>query len=269
MELFSERFYQDREILNVHLQKYNTKCSKIYSPKESAHMQYLCKIVLKYLEESTKWEKNKTEYDDCILLNYWLYDKLTKYFVHDKSYINFAYGSIETIWSNLVTDIKERSYYNKCKPLFREILIHDNWEKGKELYDYYVDFKTIFDIAKNFPERCREYYKKIEDKTSLYEYFQENCSPEKDNCPYFYGKCKDYNPALVLSDLPCHNKIVAERIPSAKNPAAEHSSDKELGFASRATGTDVKQENSGIGTKVGHSVLAVTPVLLTASVIYK
>lgn len=55
------------------------------------------------------------------------------------------------------------------------------------------------------------YQQKFKDKTSLYEYFEEQGSTEKNNCPDFYDKCKDYNSKIVLPNLLCHNDMVLQK----------------------------------------------------------
>ncbi|SBT55622.1 PIR Superfamily Protein [Plasmodium ovale wallikeri] len=233
MELYSERFYQDREIQNAHLHNYNRHCSKIFAVKQSTHMQYLCKIVLKYLEESKEWKENESEneYDECILLNYWLYDKLSNSFAHDKSHIDIAFANIETIWSHLITDRTEKSYYKKYK--------------------------------------CEEYYYKIKEKTSLYKYFEEKCLSDQDDCPYFYYKCNDINPEVVIEKLQCHERIKGRSTLTSLISTIQHSSGQRLVSSSSSHSTELTTETSQIGTKVGHSVISVAPVLLTATPLYR
>ncbi|SBT57130.1 PIR Superfamily Protein [Plasmodium ovale wallikeri] len=218
MELFSERFYQDRERLYTDLHKYNTHCDKL----------------------------------------------------HD--YIDIAYGTIQGIWNNLVLDSSQRSYYNKCRPLF-DMLKHNDWEKRKELYDYYVNYKTAYQIANNYEDKCKEYYSYIEGKAELYKHFGDICISDNTNCPKIYDKCISYNPDLVLRTINCHSKIVAERAATseqaAKARALQHSQVKGLGSRSLSSSSELSQENSDIGKKVGQSVLGVAPVLLTASALYR
>ncbi|SBT83129.1 PIR protein [Plasmodium ovale] len=272
MELFSERFYQDRERLYTDLDKYNIHCDKIIGNKERTHMLDLCKRVLKYLDQSNEWKENENEYDECILLNYSLYDKISKYFSKDEEYIDIAYGTIQGIWNNLVLDSNQRSYYNKCRPLF-DMLKYNDWKKRKELYDYYVNYNTAYQIANNYEGRCKEYYAYIEGKAELYKHFGNICISDSTNCPKFYDKCISYNPDLVLRTIKCHNKIVAERAAaSEQSPKAsdlQQSPVKDLGSRSLSSGSELSQENSDIGKKVGQSVLGVAPVLLTASALYR
>ncbi|SBS95389.1 PIR Superfamily Protein [Plasmodium ovale curtisi] len=177
MKLFSERFYQDRENFHLYLHKYNKHCNNIFATLYYSRLKYLCKRVLNYIENFAEWNDNKTGYDDCILLYYWIYITLAKYFGSNNIIsMNHAFDCIERIWSNLVNYYKEKSYYEKCKPLFKEIVNHDDWKMRQELYDYYVDFTKLFDTDKLYDKVCKDYYKKIEEKIPLYVHFKQICS---------------------------------------------------------------------------------------------
>ncbi|SBT84252.1 PIR protein [Plasmodium ovale] len=271
-ELISEKFYDAMNNDSLDLSKYDHECNNIRLSTKKNEVKTLCKKVLKYLEESEEWEENKSGYDDCILLNYWLYYKLSEYFVDNKDYINFAYASIENIWSNLVKYGYKTSYYKKCKPLYLNILIHDDWKKGKEFYDYCINYNTIVPLCKSFDETCMEHYEYIEKKSSLYEYFGQICDSRENNCPYFYENCKAYNPKPILHTLKCHDTIVSQRAASemaAKADAIQHPTQQVLGSGSHASDTASTPETSNIGTKFGHSVLGVAPVLLSATALYR
>ncbi|SBS89629.1 PIR Superfamily Protein [Plasmodium ovale curtisi] len=270
-ELYSEQFYQNRNIPNFKLQKYGRQCNNIYALKKKNHMIYLCKIVLQYLEQSAQWKENgnQNEYDECILLNYWLYDELYKEFFHEKSYTNIAYGNIETKWATLINDPHEKSYNNKCKPLFKEILNHDDWKKGKELYDYCINYKYIEKMCQFQYEKCGEYCEYVEKRSYLYDHFEKACTTGKGNCPPFYEKCKAYNPKLVLNTLNCEERFKAERVATSEASVMHHTSGPGLESPVISHGKDSTPETSEIGTKVGHSVLGVAPVLLTATALYR
>ncbi|SBT54858.1 PIR Superfamily Protein [Plasmodium ovale wallikeri] len=256
-DLPSERFYQNREYGNLGLNKYGAHCNSITYPKQNGHMRNVCKKILKYLEQSEKWKKNVSEYDECILLNYWVYDKLAYYFGAGQTLdMKNAFGSLQLIWGYLVDDSKKPNYYNKCKPLFREILDYSDWKRRKELYDYYVDFKTLYGTARDYSEKCEEYYKKIEAKKSLYDHFGDSCLNNNYDCPELYKKCESYTApaeasarALSLQQSQGHGHVLQ----SGPHPP----------------GTVFTEQNSDIGKKVGQSALGVAPVLLTATALYK
>ncbi|SBS91846.1 PIR Superfamily Protein [Plasmodium ovale curtisi] len=268
-ELYSELFYRNREIPYSGLHNHGEPCNKIYAQRQRGHMIYLCKIVLKYLEQSTQWEENKSEFDDCMLLNYWLYDKLSKYFVHDKDYIKIAYANIENIWSNLVNDSHKISYYKKCKPLFNEILKYDNWKRGKELYDYCINYKYIEKMCPFYSEGCAEYCEYVEKRSYLYDYFEKACDTKESYCPHFYDECKGYNPNKVLKTLKCPDKIKTSRAAAPEVGTMHHSVDQGLESPADTFGTELTHQSSEIGKKVGHSVLGIAPFLLSATALYR
>ncbi|SBT55933.1 PIR Superfamily Protein [Plasmodium ovale wallikeri] len=159
---------------------------------------------------------------------------------------------------------------------------HQNWDKMKKLYNYYVYYDILFGLAKSNDDNC-DYYKKIEEKKSLYEYFEKECSSPKNKCLDFYNKCMPYKPDNVLPKLPCHEKIAREQAdakvterPHAMQHESRSAQDTEVGQlgpgeSGLASGseTEVTFDTSPIGTKVGQSVLGVTPVLLIASALYR
>ncbi|SBT51175.1 PIR Superfamily Protein [Plasmodium ovale wallikeri] len=127
MKLFSEQFYRDREKIHLDLHKYNEHCCNLFCTLYYNRLKYLCKTVLNCIVNFAEWNDHKTGYDDCILLYYWIYDTLAKYFVSNNIIsMNHTFGSVERIWNNLVNDYKEKTYYEKCKPLFKEILNYDD-----------------------------------------------------------------------------------------------------------------------------------------------
>ncbi|SBS89182.1 PIR Superfamily Protein [Plasmodium ovale curtisi] len=116
------------------------------------------------------------------------------------------------------------------------------------MYDFYVDYQALYGTACGFPPKCAKYYKKIEDKTSLYKYFEEQCLTQNDNCPDFYEQCKPYKPENVLFKLTCHADM--EKKKAREKPSATH-------------------HPPGKAKNLGHSVLGVTPVLLAATALYR
>ncbi|SBT56590.1 PIR Superfamily Protein [Plasmodium ovale wallikeri] len=134
-----------------------------------------------------------------------------------------------------------------------------------------VDYDILIDLAINIDDKC-DYYKKIEEKKPLYEYFEKECPPPKNNCPDFYNKYMPYKPDNVLSKLPCHEKIARERADaeaSERRSPMQHTSGSEqenvvgtlgpdvLGLCTRSE-KETSSETSQIGTKVGQSVLGIT-----------
>ncbi|KNA01595.1 hypothetical protein PVNG_06376, partial [Plasmodium vivax North Korean] len=150
-----------REFTLLDLHKYSNHCNKIKVKYGIGHVKNLCKKVLKYLEQSTIWKENSTGYDECKLLNYWIYDKLASYYGNTDD-MKIAFSALQLIWGYLVIDSSKNSYFNKCKPLFDELLNYDDWEKRKELYDYCINYDLISLTCPYFDEKCVEYCQYIE-----------------------------------------------------------------------------------------------------------
>ncbi|SBS93731.1 PIR Superfamily Protein [Plasmodium ovale curtisi] len=258
-EFFSEIFYDAMNIDSLDLEDYSQKCNTII------------------VKKSTAWIRVNSGYDISLLLNYWLYKELSGiYGANNTSIICIAFSALQYIWGYPNNVPKNASYHQKCKPEL-SIVNHQDWDKRKELYDYYVDYDTLFPMAKIYDNECK-YYKKIEAKKSLYKPFEKECSPITDNCPHFYEQCKPYNPENVLSLLQCHSEMEKKKaspeppdlqLPSGQEPesrAPAHVS-AVVGF-SHGSGTESIQEYSDIGKKFGHSILGVAPVLLTDTALY-
>ncbi|SBT02981.1 PIR Superfamily Protein [Plasmodium ovale curtisi] len=281
-DLFSDQFYEALNTDSPDLSKYDNKCNDIHVHNPKEKMIEICKKYLRYLEYCKLLNDDNSLYKVSLLFNYWLYGMLTHiYGANSTDKIRAGFGALQYKWTYFDYYRKNEPHYLKCKPNF-EIVNHNDWDKRKKLYDYYVDYDTLSTMAKSFDDDC-EYYEKIEEKKSLYEYFEKECSPPRKNCPEFYEKCKEYKPENVLSKLLCHEKIARERADAqaAERPdTMEHTSgtgqETEVGslgpdvpgLGTRSE-TEATSETSQIGTKVGQSVLGITPVLLTASALYR
>ncbi|SBS95856.1 PIR Superfamily Protein [Plasmodium ovale curtisi] len=281
-DLFSDQFYEALDSDSPDLSKYDNQCNDIHVHNPKEKVIKICKKYLRYLEYCKLLNDDNSLYKVSVLFNYWLYGVLTHiYGSNSTEKIRTGFSALQLKWTYFDYRRITEPYYLKCKPNF-ELVNHNDWDKRKKLYDYYVDYDILFGLAKNIDDKC-DYYKKIEEKKPLYEYFEKECSPSKNNCPEFYDKCKPYNPDSVLSQLPCHEKIARERAdakvaerPHAMQHASGSDQDTEVGplgpdVPGIASGseTEVKSETSQIGTKVGQSVLGITPVLLTASALYR
>ncbi|EDL42737.1 variable surface protein Vir14-like [Plasmodium vivax] len=278
-----EQFYNNLDREHEDLTNYIKHCDKIKWGKKEKEVKEICTKFIRYLETSKVLNVEKPKHDICILLNYWLYDKLTKIFGVENNLDNIrvAFGNFQRIWS-IHYYYSSRINHNKCNPNF-ETDNHKDWENRKKLYDYYVDYNDLDYLAKFNDNECK-YYRQIKDKISLYEYFEEECSPKKSNCPDFYNQCLPYNPKNVLHTLKCYNQIPEEKSPASAYSAKESSSHnptqesqfRAVGSASRlqedsanTEDTPSTSQSSDIKTKVANSVLGAAPVLFTATMLYR
>ncbi|SBT53081.1 PIR Superfamily Protein [Plasmodium ovale wallikeri] len=276
-DLFSEKFYNDMNIEYDDLSNYEQQCDTlILSEKKKNEVKEICKKYLRYLDKNkTAWNVVNPKYDVCILLNYWIYYKLAYHFgLNNTEDINKAFSSFQYLWSYSMSPLNIKLYSEKCKPNF-ELVKHNDWQKRKELYDYCVNYDSIKLTVEYYKLECQKYYKYIEEKSSVYDHFEGFCNSGGSDCPHFYENCKDYNPKIVLSKLACYDDMEAEKSraiaeASRRDQGTEFNSHRSdaVGLAAGSE-PEVTPQTSDIGTKVGHSVLGVAPVLLTATALYR
>ncbi|SBT56079.1 PIR Superfamily Protein [Plasmodium ovale wallikeri] len=214
----------------------------------------------------------KTERGSASLSVVYSIDLHTEKFYNDmkKEYlknINSAFDILQMMWKHPIEKLERTNYYQKCTPNMN-IDNYEVWKERRNLYEYYVNLDTLSKTAQRSDNVCEAYYKKIEGTKSLYKYFENKCSSDKYDCPYFYKNYMHYNLQNVLTNLPCHQLIKSKSADTLEDLSLTHFSGQELGHGSSSYDTDPTSERSDIGTKVGHLVLGVAPVLLTATALY-
>ncbi|GAB69891.1 hypothetical protein PCYB_006400 [Plasmodium cynomolgi strain B] len=243
----------------------------------------MCKRILRYLDKNSLSDIQDPKYDECTLLNYWVYSKLVNIFRSDNSsIIDNPFAALLRIWNEIIDKQPDKPFYKKCQPDSATIMKRD-WRKIKELYDYYVNYDALFKTAKNFPDKCEEYYGKIKNMEEIFHYFENFCSNYPNACPKIYNECKPYNPESTLVQLPCHSRIIGKSGPILNDNSSHEvigsiemhpksADDFVVDFKDVFTvesETQLYSENSGIGTKVTHSILGAAPVLLTGTMLYR
>ncbi|KMZ94041.1 hypothetical protein PVMG_02267 [Plasmodium vivax Mauritania I] len=274
------------DISSLDLNDYNEKCNKIYVREHKAQMILICEKYLRFLDKSKEWSRFFSVYDVSLLLNYWLYDKVTHiYGTTRNDLIDFAFAALQMIWDRFDSNRREESYYINCKPDHSKVK-HEDWKNRKKLYDYYVDFDTLFGTSSMYDNKCKEYYENFKEMISIYKYFDGKCSHGENNCPEFFYKFKNKNPLSKLEKLSCYTemdqqKTAAAEVRPSRSGDSLHSLVPKPGLSSHevdgglqdsAGSTQDRQlslETSGIGKKVTHSVLGAAPVLLTATALYR
>ncbi|KMZ83464.1 hypothetical protein PVBG_05581 [Plasmodium vivax Brazil I] len=261
------------------LSNYSKYCDITWGKNEH-QVKEICKKYIRYLETSDELNFVNPAYDVCTLLNYWTYVKLTEIYGLEDSlyYTNLAFGNLQYVWNNLYL-YSGRTTHNKCKPNF-ETNNHKDWLNRKKLYDYYVDYNTLKNMAEILDGNC-EYYKRINDMQTIFDYFDSLYATDPEKCPPIYNVCQSYNPKNMLSTLPCHKKLgQLSALPLARNPSEDDDITQSpegpkpihsvLGDGPAVeTVTQIESGNSDIRTKVTNSVLGATPVLLTATALYR
>ncbi|KMZ88699.1 hypothetical protein PVBG_05555 [Plasmodium vivax Brazil I] len=203
---FPKHIYNNLDREHRDLSNYSNHCNTITWGRNGDEVKKICKKYITYLETSQIIKVKNTQYDVCVLLNYWIYEKLNEIFRDEESSedIKIAFGNLQLVWNQLY-NYSSRINHNNCNPKF-EMVNHHDWEKRKKLYDYYVDYKELVFLAQNHDKQCK-YYNKIKEKISLYDHFSKPCTSRGSECPHFYDDCKSYNPNLVLSKLPCYTQM--------------------------------------------------------------
>ncbi|CAI7721749.1 Plasmodium vivax Vir protein, putative [Plasmodium vivax] len=245
-------------------------------------MILICKKYHRFLDKCLEWSGPNPQYNVSLLLNYWLYDKLSYICgAENTEEMNIGFSALQGIWDNFFYNQTHYSYCQKCKPE-PKLVNHEDWGNRKKLYYYYIDYDTLFGYASSYFPKCEENYKKIKEFSSLYKYFQEHCSTEGYSCPEFFHNFKKENPEYKSENLLCHTKMEQEIAAAAMKDSFSHlqsgserrsgapsddlgSPRSELGTPHRETTT----ETSGIGKNVTHTVLGAAPVLLTATALYR
>ncbi|SBT01831.1 PIR Superfamily Protein, partial [Plasmodium ovale curtisi] len=182
-----------------------------------------------YLENCEALNNSSFSYHVSILLNYWLYDKLTNiYKDNNTNEISIGFGSLLLIWDKINYPKKNEPYYKKCKPNLNML-------------------STMIINAI------------IIKKKSLKEYFEEQCKHEKHNCPEFYDKCRDINPMLVLTCLQYDHQVEKEKAAAqARHMPQDSRQEPQSGTHGHGPGAPVTpvgsdaaltQEKFGIGAK--------------------
>ncbi|SCA83586.1 VIR protein [Plasmodium vivax] len=288
IELTSKQFYNDMNKDHTDLNNYSEHCESIKWPKNEEKAKEICKKYVRYLKTTEILNLLNPYYDVCILLYYWIYDKLAQVFKAENTLdnVNKAFGNFQLIWSQLYPYSRNMNKNNKCYPDFT-LVKHSDWKERKELYEYYVDYPTIKMISVIDKPNCNAYYEYLDGKAKLYEHFERKRSSEGYIFPQFYNNSNEYNPKELLHQLPCYHQISAKRkADSTDEPHLKESSSHlpggiEPGHGDSKGGpgpagsefsipvTQITSQSSDIQSKVANSVLGAAPVLFTATMLYR
>ncbi|KMZ76870.1 hypothetical protein PVIIG_05861 [Plasmodium vivax India VII] len=212
----SEQFYDKLNHGDVNLNEYNSQCDSLITPYRGtikyARLRRTCAQLVKYLKTPyTTVSIEKPAYNECILLNYWIYSTLVSIFNSDNySTIFPPLVLLQQIWNNIVYDPSYEFRNNKCTPDGR-IITQNDWRDRKALYDYCVNYDSLKKTLEYFDGKCNEYWTYVESHTSLYKYFEKLCSESDSQCPNFYNKCKKYDPRTVLHTFKCHTDMAKKK----------------------------------------------------------
>ncbi|KMZ82494.1 hypothetical protein PVIIG_05355 [Plasmodium vivax India VII] len=271
----SDNFYEKLDHdEDTNLSNYNSECISFSSNKINLGLKRPCALVLKYLANSyKKSEKANMEYDDCILLNYWIYGKI--YEKHrDISNSGRSFGELQRLWNSLILNPYKTSYNDKCEP-DNSIATQNDWKKRKELYGYCVDYDTLQRMISNYDKHCKIIYKYLKEKVELYNEYYEYCSSGDNNnkCPRFFSKCENKDPNNLLSQLTCKEVMQAEEALSAKEDKRLATAAADLSLtadnAGLPMGSQMPDAGSNPVTKSGNVLLGVVVTSMTSGALYK
>ncbi|GAW83952.1 variable surface protein [Plasmodium gonderi] len=261
----SAKFYKnlDRHLLNYYndnrklkqneLKVYHDKC-ELYKTKYRSDLYInLCSVVLWYLStENTIIIEPKSYYNNCELLNYWTYSRLSWIYNRKSAPITTMFANLQMLWNSLVEDSVHSSSYNKCSPKF-EIIYQRNSIKRKELYDYCIDYKTLLSSAEYYKDMRDIIYQYFTRKVKLYEEFKTYCSNEnKHECPEFFDECKDSDPSVAITKI----KYYIEQKKIIPGNSAVRSQDTFPDNTSTESEPSSKDQSGAIDVKTpdGHSI---------------
>ncbi|CAG9473033.1 unnamed protein product [Plasmodium vivax] len=267
----SDKFYQKLDLSDEDVRKYYEQCTSLKSIKEKIALRRPCALVLNYLANTyKKLENENSAYDECILLNYWIYGKIyEQYKVLNKSVISF--GELQRLWNNVIEDPSKKSNNHKCKPDFH-IVMKDDWTKGKKLYDYFVDYNTLKGIVPNYDTHCEEIYMYLKEKDKLYKEYKENCSTTQGiNCPHFFSKHDYKDPSALLTQLKCYGEMQRKEAlkKEERTATAETDPGPTEAKANLPMGSQMADAGTNPVTKSGNVLLGVVVTSMTSGALYK
>ncbi|EDL42830.1 variable surface protein Vir4, putative [Plasmodium vivax] len=273
---FYDNLYDDKEDLDL----YSKDCASVISLEKGNKVNNVCKSLVKYLK--TKYQPPDKEgfaYNDCILLNYWVYNRLVTIYGSRNSPKFFpAWGKLVYIWNTIISDQSKKFSHNKCKP-DDNIVNHVDWEKRKQLYDYCVNYETIKKALSFYDNMCKEYYTYVDSNAPLYTYFKTQCTTPNYKCPEFYNECEKYDPIHVLKNFPCHDVMKKEMEEDAiahalhvKKVTMQDRENHSEGSSSEdysSDPADIAQGKSQTATKLGDVLLGVVVTSMASGAIYR
>ncbi|SBT00855.1 PIR Superfamily Protein [Plasmodium ovale curtisi] len=125
------------------LSKYYNQCNDIHVHNPKEKVIKICKKYLRYLEYCKLLHYDNSLYKVSVLFNYCLYRILTYiYGFNSTEQIRTGFSALQLKWTYFDYRRINEPYYLKCKPNF-EIVNHNDWDKRKKLYDYYVDYDIL------------------------------------------------------------------------------------------------------------------------------
>ncbi|GAW84351.1 variable surface protein [Plasmodium gonderi] len=244
----SEIFYERLNNLTG-LNEYYAYCEPLKSHKNMSAVKNVCAKILKYLSSNEELRSNSNVYDICRLLNYWVATKLSAIgFLSDSSYMKNVFLDISLIWNTYIANELNNDHHQTCNPLINVVTIRD-WRMRKALYDYYVDYVYLDNMASIIPN-ADEYCKYIRNKVSLYEYFGSKCfSDQTDFCHEFKTKYKACDPNELLLKFKCVKEVKKKKLLEESQRIKTHQ-----GVSSERNISEQERQSPGLSTEGTHTL---------------
>ncbi|KMZ83391.1 hypothetical protein PVBG_06294 [Plasmodium vivax Brazil I] len=270
--LHSDRFYQKLNLNYEDVEKDYAECNEFSGSSSKYKIKRICTQLLKYLESSAKIsDKENSAYDDCLLLNYWIYSTLVKKYYKNSYNAIHAFAELQSVWNDLIKNSSKTAYYDKCQPDFHMVM-KDDWRKRKELYDYCVDYDMLQKMLPYYKTHCEEIYKYLKEKDALYKEYSKHCSVAGNNmCPQFFSKCEKKDPNILLNMLDCYAEMQSkEALKKEERPATTETAPGPT-EARAGLPTDSQKARTGTNpvTNSGNVLLGVVVTSMTSGALYK
>ncbi|GAW84728.1 variable surface protein [Plasmodium gonderi] len=208
-ELPSQIFYNKLHTASTDGNHFVKYCGgdKENSLNKYPNIKNFCSNIINYLKKRKhSWNQGTKKDMYCNLLVYWIYDQLVNNFKEYTHKPIDIYGKIVNVWNINYRSSKNRNI-TQCD-LSSEIILYDDWDMRKKLYEYLLDFDIHIKERISEQGKCEEYYEYIQEKEQLYNHFNEPCNAnDQTKCPSFYNDCKKYEPSMVLKGSECNQSV--------------------------------------------------------------
>ncbi|VUZ99661.1 PIR protein [Plasmodium vivax] len=269
--LNSEIFYKRLYGLDI-LKEFDAYCAPLLALDRGRILKNICAQMLSYLKTKYSNPNNQNDqYDVCTLLNYWVYNRIDMAYGYKNDFkVIHAFGKLQPIWYDYIDKKLGNANRNICEPI-PDIPAQRDWKQRRELIDYCSDVNDLRKITVSHPNTCNNYYEYIKSKTELYKQYEKLCdSGNKDRCPDFFDKCREYDPEKVLHSLNCHTQMQKLMYSTAK--AINEDGENPKSPVSEADSDDFSQlqrKNTPTVTKAGNVLLGVVITSMTSGALYK
>ncbi|VUZ99858.1 PIR protein [Plasmodium vivax] len=173
----------------------------------------LCAKIVKNLKELPTILTSVTSQDDlCSYLLYWSYEKIMNIFNNDPTKYN-DYSVLNKLNYVLLNVNKDLEANKRCSYNFDGIF--SEWEKEKDLHDYFKNFDKINECITDSTVDCKTYCNYLNHINNLYMNYIGNCctcytkppSHCTKACPRYFKCNKKYFPSDLMSTFKCDNIV--------------------------------------------------------------